>query len=1789
MEGDPSPVHSPGSKQAQASCDIFNVPENVKLAYIPVDEHLWTPEMEQAQREQNRRLEEEEERARQEVLRHEAEEKEENQPLSAIVLEPKTPVAQSSTDGLRYVCDCDIEGGSSALYYRKIKRPALTSEREGRYPWLLGWFRGLYVSCPNYGGVEDTFKAAVVNQMLKALERCEQDGHQIDGPRDPVLLDHLGTYIEYTPITFPPPWIDDFHVRCSEFCGSQATLARHLHAELGTDHPPPRERPTPVAILPPPLPPPPPPLPPPPPTTLPQPQQSAAPPKEKPKPQKPKQTKPTGAVAVTGPPPAIQLERPEILDLPPPPPVKPPSPEEEQLEDYFLDDDPTDNDSFETMAWTGYGDEAKSVACNHSLFASAVQDYRIQEPKKYCSHVRSALAKHIIRHPDKWGVAKRDCELLSVLASLGYIKKEITTQARMPFPELDYEDRAPLYDLQQLYNVEVSNRFEALVSEPDMLDLTAEDVAEEVQQPAQAAQRAGKRRPPSAKSDAPEKQRRRVEREAFASKAEAQQATKTPEERRRNAKAAMRRIVRKISDIKVSVEQVAMAVLRQDRAPQVDRLFQEWHPWLRYPTMALQKGLICWLAACKFNQVKRTTAMAMVCKRMHPLSSLCTSTGPRSWVRDLTQEGVEPNPGPGISAPTTPPTDSVEPFSAWTTDRADVHPSTLTAARKYVEKALSFPAGVARDVNYAVIAEAYWFAAQENDIYPFKVPTWSTTLYPSTVAVNRRKLTVIGVAREQTPRKAVGSVPLPTGDSLARHYIEGSPRPEPPRRRETVERVSEETTPWRERTRAASRRRQQEAEASRSSTPVQDERPPPPPAPEPDPEPELPPEANYPVRPRTVIAGINDYDVVIRTARSLGPGVAFLNTGRRFESALSATGVHLIVVGRVNEDGHGVGDLHYADRRPVIGLQRGDDEMFRVYVGNVAADGDLATALREMKTDATPSIHGPGGVRHLLLGEWFGQQGNGISYRQGWRHWGPPHYVYNSRVGHNEGTELIPTAQVEAVMAEPKDKITITPRFDLTAHGLDTTTAQALALAKPPGPSSCEANALKLGLLGQWAQYGQLDAARHVVLTGQLQVHEPERHIRQDSPVTRFCNNTGRPREDCGGLLCPAFPFMEGWRRGRIRFYASAQCVPTGRRYLVLPTSLENISDFSEAAVFILSFLPWPFANLSLGLETTDKAGSEVINQIFSWYGTTTVIPGDLELDIVLHMSNVGRVASTGRDDEPVLTSRPTTGGTAAEFWPPYSPIPINYRASQDHYIPAATFAVSWALTVTPTTVNTVLQKIAAGGIFDKVDRWVNEAQVLFMSHTGLMATDIAHLASKKLTEDDDDSSRTLNTTAEDDDNVPLLYRCWHPNGSRTQHIPADANWANVRLPSADSIIVPDLFVITQVISGYYNWSKPFGELSIPIDAYILPPTLFVASEKLFVGWHIFHNQIGIPYRGLELGASGRDAGKAESLYYAELFSSNWEPGRNHIQVGAVVVLEKALGGVYLADAAGVPVLHRVLRPLSGRWQPQVWDLEDVSPLDLTCATPMADIVMFKYSDTLPKHMMPFLVSRNLLGNKDYKRDVGPIGGPPDCFYGPYKFKADDIFYRLEPRAMPYVDEREVWQNRLMHAMAEYRVRKYKDGETMEGVPKAGHAPIPYPRDKDAWCGSPLDFDRVGTPYPFFSSLWAGWAEPFTHNVIMLLERGDPKRHWYPLLEQGIGGYADGALFDLDQQPLLFRTPVSGKYSGPDRVAVWTGNVYGGASEKPTKSQTTSGGQSVNVSGRPEQEETKKDDPADPE
>lgn len=63
-----------------------------------------------------------------------------------------------------------------------------------------------------------------------------------------------------------------------------------------------------------------------------------------------------------------------------------------------------------------------------------------------------------------------------------------------------------------------------------------------------------------------------------------------------------------------------------------------------------------------------------------------------------------------------------------------------------------------------------------------------------------------------------------------------------------------------------------------------------------------------------------------------------------------------------------------------------------------------------------------------------------------------------------------------------------------------------------------------------------------------------------------------------------------------------------------------------------------------MAMETSDGRNDGIQFPIFMRYGGTTVMPGELDLDIVLHVTNTSRTSRRGQD-EPVLAARPMMGG----------------------------------------------------------------------------------------------------------------------------------------------------------------------------------------------------------------------------------------------------------------------------------------------------------------------------------------------------------------------------------------------------------------------------------------------------------------------------------------------------------------------------------------------------------------
>ncbi|KAL3257044.1 hypothetical protein MRX96_046550 [Rhipicephalus microplus] len=419
-----------------------------------------------------------------------------------------------------------------------------------------------------------------------------------------------------------------------------------------------------------------------------------------------------------------------------------------------------------------------------------------------------------------------------------------------------------------------------------------------------------------------------------------------------------------------------------------------------------------------------------------------------------------------------------------------------------------------------------------------------------------------------------------------------------------------------------------------------------------------------------------------------------------------------------------------------------------------------------------------------------------------------------------------------------------------------------------------------------WANYGVRDAARFNVLTGQSQVHEPEVFIKEDSTITRLFNSSGVPHEDCGGLIQPAFPFFNGWKRGRLAFFAYEWCVPRDREY-----------------------------------------------------------------------------------GEPPLAQYPTMGPTAVEFWPPFSPIPVNFEAGQDHFVPASAFAASWALGYDVGTISSVLAKIEVHGLFDNVGRWVLEAPLFAMSHAGIMATEKVQMLDTPAEEGHGKSLLpTIPTNMDDADDVPLLYRCWAAPGYRIGHIPKNAVWADVVLPPDGQITLPYIPTLSAVNSGLWRFDSPFASTAISVDDPLLPAIQFVASEQLFVGWHIFHSALGIATDSMQFIFSGQGIGGGEDKYFRGLFGYGCgeTPGLGNLVQRAVT---KIVNGPVLTTVTGVPLPFRLFPQRN--WESQVLDFTNAVRITKACPTPMTDIVVFKYSTDVPKEFLPFLVSDATLGNKD--------------------------------------------------------------------------------------------------------------------------------------------------------------------------------------------------------------------------
>nr|WAK77297.1 MAG: hypothetical protein [Totiviridae sp.] len=1378
----------------------------------------------------------------------------------------------------------------------------------------------------------------------------------------------------------------------------------------------------------------------------------------------------------------------------------------------FFDEGPVYEEAFRRVAGAVGEDEPDEVECNHGLFREAVHLKKIREPRRYCRHVRAGLARVMLRHPADWGIDRDTMQVLGAFVNSELLPKSLAKTGEQALPHLNYVDPPPARTLQECYTVEVHNRFSPLfVDDIDTIEADLADCEALTAEVARAAQRKGKGSHPSGAPGSAEVQRRKKkDQETRMSREQLQDIHKTKEQRKRNAKAALRRIAGRLAQSDVRDLDVAKTVVVGGFSPAVRKLVEENHHWLREPEEAFRRGKWFWAASCIDNNVEPFVATTGLFNFIRGLGDMCRATGSTGWVRDLCADGdIEENPGPGgvVNAPV----GEVDMklgslYWSWIEDEAGKAADTLSTSVDYFQRVTNRPESYANDVNDAVLVLARWWRATANHAISFKADTWATTLYPSTLGDRAVRL--------------VNHAALLLRDADGAFHLNSAPHtavPTPP----AVQAPSPSYDPRSPPSVATSAQDEASVPSNASSATPPNAAPPAGPSAE-----DLLAQHIHPDQPDVILASIDRFGSVLKVTSSRGRGVALPLQGAGAVPRLAHNDVRVMLVGRMR-DGAGVGNLAYAPRFPITMTLEGEGQPEVSINGESVAYQD-ATHLRALKTDESPAITLASGARVFLIGEWYPAEGNATLGSLQHRTWGPPKFVFTAQTGVTGGSDLTPTATGTEEKHEAETRPIIVPRTEITKLGIDRTTAERLSLTPAPTSTTCEANALKLGLMLDWVKYGERDACFFQIFTGQTQVHEPRVRVARDTPVKRLFNASGFPREDCGGMVVPCFPFYQRWRRGRIRFFSTAQLVPRGEPYLIMPSCFDGQLSFVEAAVFLLTFLPWPWGNMSIAINTVVDGATQEREQIFCWYGTTMVVPGNLNLNVVLHQLNVGEyVSSKSADTELGLV--PRMGPAPVEFWPGGAPIPVNCKAGQQFYVPAAAFAASWACGFGLRDIKAVISKIAAFGLFDKVERWILEGPCIARTHAGLMAVRRAKLAAEETVEIDPKRLPPPMfdiVTTPMDEPIPLMYRCWAASGNQMEHIPASAVWSDLRLPADGEITLPNLMSLSMVYGGFWKFENCMGETTLPVDHRLLSAAQFLTCERTFVGWHMWHTMIGLDTGTLGRAARAELPGRGESEYFDDLFGYGAcevvPPLGNLLRLA----LEKAIGGKMLRTVLGVCILQRLYPPRV--WAPQVYNLTAVQGLDKVCPTPLVDIYVYKYLPEVPKAWQPFKVSYDGNFNTDiFTTDNVPQGFPPEGSASTYIWSDTNRFQDVDYDDIVNVRDHALWLNRLVHTFDEYELREFRGGAPVPGAPPPGYAPVCLVRGEDSWSGPTPRFWTETPPYPFFSTTWSSWMACDTHRVLTLQCELENSVVWYQIMNGPGGARSSGVVFDVVLQPSI--------------------------------------------------------------
>nr|ANZ93870.1 capsid protein [Culex tritaeniorhynchus totivirus] len=306
--------------------------------------------------------------------------------------------------------------------------------------------------------------------------------------------------------------------------------------------------------------------------------------------------------------------------------------------------------------------------------------------------------------------------------------------------------------------------------------------------------------------------------------------------------------------------------------------------------------------------------------------------------------------------------------------------------------------------------------------------------------------------------------------------------------------------------------------------------------------------------------------------------------------------------------------------------------------------------------------------------------------------------ISETNVSEYYSNPIVATKLSEMISDQVKNNQFSTWRRDNTSlQGFNSFDIATINTAILPNGLSLESMLLKISLLHS-IKATNVDAAS--INRSQYQLIDHNTVPTIGSPAVVGINDSPVFGENCGGND-PVYPFGGG--TGAIAFHLTLQTVPDERKSLAIfvpPAILQATSDANEAlALFALSMSEWPHALYTVTKQTTDINGANSGAQVFIPTQSTIHVGGRRVLDLIIPRREIASNPTSQVAANAMCMVRPQSGPTATVGDIPLAPgqlFDVNFVGAQDlEEWPLTAYLYSWAGRFDITTIRQYMGRLA--------------------------------------------------------------------------------------------------------------------------------------------------------------------------------------------------------------------------------------------------------------------------------------------------------------------------------------------------------------------------------------------------------------------------------------------------------------------------------------------------------------